>query len=288
MSASSPQSTRTPHGERLHARLAGRVEDGSLELPVLSDTATRVMAVCGDSRCDARGLAELIQRDPSLAGHVVRVANSAAYAPREPIVSVQQAVNRLGFATVCDIALAVSLQGKVFNIAGRERSVREMWVHSATAGAWAKEIARLKRRNVEGAFLSGLLHDIGRPVLLQAALEIAAEPDARACETDIQSSIDELHALVSAGLLARWSLPEWMASAVRWHHAPESAPAQPELAATVCLADLLAHKAMVRGAVEDEFWTNQPSLRVLGIYPDELAKLLEARDQVVRVAGALA
>ncbi len=54
-----------------------RLADKDLELPVLSDTAMQVLALADDEDCDARGLAELLARDQSLASHVLRVSNSA-------------------------------------------------------------------------------------------------------------------------------------------------------------------------------------------------------------------
>ena len=66
------------------------------------------MSLCSEETCDAARLAELITHDQALAGHVLGVSNSAAYAPKEPIVSLQQAVSRLGSDTVCEIAMAPS------------------------------------------------------------------------------------------------------------------------------------------------------------------------------------
>ena len=104
-----------------------------LELPFLPETAAEVVASCNSGDCDARELAELLQRDQSLASHVLRVANSAAYAPKEAIVSLQQATSRLGVATICEIAIAVSLHGNVFRVPGHKVRVRELWIHSATS-----------------------------------------------------------------------------------------------------------------------------------------------------------
>ena len=148
------------------------VAAGRLELPFLPTTATQVLGACNEGSCDARELSELIQTDQSLAGHVLRIANSAAYAPLEPIVSLQQATSRLGMQTMCEIALAVSMKGRVFKVPGYQTKVRAMWVHSAMAGCYAKEIARKIRHNVEGAFLCGLLHDVGKPVVMQGFLDI--------------------------------------------------------------------------------------------------------------------
>src|SRR5262245_19202607 len=101
--------------EALRARVAGE-----LDVPVLSTTATRVLANSRDENGDLDELTELIASDQSLAAHVLRVANSAGQAPLVPILSLHQAIGRLGLATVGDVAIAIALKERVFSVPGRE------------------------------------------------------------------------------------------------------------------------------------------------------------------------
>src|SRR5262245_51735897 len=94
----------------LHDILERHLEE-DLELPILPEAATRIVALCADEKTDAKAIEGVLERDPSLASHVLRVANSSAYAPKTPIVSLQQAVTRLGIGTLRNIVLAVSLEG---------------------------------------------------------------------------------------------------------------------------------------------------------------------------------
>jgi HD-like signal output (HDOD) protein len=252
---------------------------------MLPQSAAEVLNVCNDSSCDAARLAALIQRDQSLAAHTLHVSNSAAYAPREPIVSLQQAVSRLGFKTMRDIAVAVALRSKVFVLAGQEERLRAMWVHSALSGAWAKEIARVRRRNVEGAFLSGLLHDIGAAVVLQAALDLRRgqpAPD----ETQLDRLIQEFHGEVGGIVLTNWKLPDWMCAAARWHHDPEVAGEHAEYARTAQLADLLAHASETPDELTDSVLRTHPVLADLDLYDEETEVLFARRELVLRTAEA--
>ena len=271
---------------QVRAALAARIAAEELQLPMLPETAADVLNVCNDASCDASRLAGLIQRDQSLAAHTLQIANSAAYAPREPIVSLQQAVSRLGFKTMCDIAVAVAMRSKIFTLKGQEERLRTMWVHSAMSGAWAKEIARARRRNVEGAFLSGLLHDIGAPVVLQAALDLfraaRAEPD----ELLLDRLIHEFHAEVGGIVLTSWKLPDWMCSAVRWHHDPELSGEHVEYARTALLADLLAHASETPDEVTDGVLRTHPVLSDLDLYDDEADALFARREVVLKTAEA--
>lgn len=282
MTESAPPSRET----QLRAQLVQRIADGRLELPMLPQTAADVMTVCNDTSCDAARLAALIQRDQALAAHTLHVANSAAYAPREPIVSLQQAVSRLGFKTMCDIAVAVAMRSKIFVLKGQEERLRAMWVHSAASGAWAKEIARARRRNVEGAFLSGLLHDIGQPVVLQSALELSRGTGSAPAEDVLDALIQEFHTQVGGIVLESWKLPEWMCAAVRCHHDPETAGEHVDFARTAMLADLLAHASEHPDETADAVLRTHPVLADLGLYDEETDALFARRELVQKTAEA--
>jgi len=272
--------------DAVRAELRERVAQGSIEVPLLPQTASQVLEVCKDSSCDAQRLADMIQRDPALAGHVLAVANSASYAPRETIVSLPQAISRLGFRVICDIALAVALKGKVFAVKGQEQRVQSLWAHSAGTAAWAKEIARARRKNVEGAFLCGLLHDVGKPAVMQASLELFAQHGLDADDAALDAWALEFHTEVGALMLARWSFPEWMACAVRFHHDPAAAGEHVEQARTTQLADLLAHASVYPDPRADAVLAQHPALSDLGLYADEFQALLAKRGKVLELARA--
>jgi len=280
------ESAPPPRETELRAQLLQRIGERRLELPMLPQSAAEVLNVCNDASCDAARLAALIQRDQSLAAHTLHVANSAAYAPREPIVSLQQAVSRLGFKTMCDIAVAVALRSKVFVLQGQEERLRTMWVHSALSGAWAKEIARVRRRNVEGAFLAGLLHDIGSAVVLQSTLELWRGQHVAPDEAQLERLIQEFHAEVGGIVLTSWKLPDWMCAAVRWHHDPDLAGEHAEYARTAQLADLLAHASETPDELTDDVLRTHPVLADLELYEDETDELFARRERVLQTAEA--
>lgn len=279
----SPSAPQTELERLFEARMAA----GGLDLPLLSQTASEVIAVCNDTACDASKLSALIQRDQALAAHTLKVANSGAYAPREPIVSLQQAISRLGFKTMCDIAVAVSVRAKLSMPRGQESRMRSMWMHSTTAGAWAREIARLRRRNVEGAFLCGLLHDVGKPVVLKAAIELASQCQLAPTEDAFESLMIRFHEEAGSSVLAAWRLPEWMTVAVRYHHDPDSAPLEfVEFARTAQLADLLAHACQHPDAETYEVLAQHPVLSDLDLYAEDITALIEKQNIVCEVASA--
>ncbi len=257
-----------------------------LELPLLPEAAARVIALCEDEDADARSLEAVLERDPSLTACVLKVANSSMYASKEPIVSLQHAVSRLGMATVRNLALTHSLQGRVFEVPGHGALVHEIWVHCAVTAVFAREIGRKLRRNVEAAFLCGLVHDVGRPIVLQTALRM---PRAQGVltEAQLEAAMSAYHTGVGGRLVAAWGLADWTAAAVEHHHDPESAAPHEEEARITRLADLLAHWAITPGAGPEDFPVDDPVVAALNLYPEDLDALLALRERVLLASEAL-
>src|ERR1022692_2023770 len=155
----------------LHSQSARQYLHDSLGQPQHIAPLPRVCAelaqLTAQQAFDASQLARLIESDLALAGELMRVANSPAMRPRSAVVSLRQAVSWLGVAEVRNIALAVMLHGEVFIAPGHEPESEELWREAWLGGLWAKEIARLRRKHVETAFLAGLMHRAGAALALK-------------------------------------------------------------------------------------------------------------------------
>jgi len=269
----------------LHDILERHLEE-DVELPILPEASARIVALCADEKTDAKAIEAVLERDPSLASHVLRIANSSVYAPKEPIVSLQQAVSRLGLGTMRNIVLAVSLQGRVFKVPGHQARVRAIWIHCAVAAAFAREIARKLRKNVEGAFLCGLLHDVGRPIVLQATVDALAHRTKEALpEALLETAMNEFHEAMGAHMVAAWKLADWTAAVVAHHHEPAKAAPHDEEARITRLADLLSYWALDDTKSPEDFGTD-PVIEELNLYPEDVEKLLAYRGKALEFAEA--
>ncbi|MCC6672743.1 MAG: HDOD domain-containing protein [Planctomycetes bacterium] len=266
------------------ANLEQRLARGAFDLPLLPDVATQVLALVHAPGADAARLSAVLHRDAALAGHVLRVANSPLFMPRTQIVSLQQAVSRLGMRTLSEIVVTVSVQERVFRSARHQGLLRAEWRHSLAAAFFARELARLRRRNVEGAYLGGLLHDVGRPIALSLLSEAEQEGGVAFTPGQLEDGMQTFHVRLGTTLAERWGLPALVQAAIRWHHEPELAGEWSEVAMLACLADELA-QALV--GVEDPAQIarirQHPALDVLNVYPDEMEQLVQSRAQLAAV-----
>lgn len=273
--------------ESLHVELLQYIENGDLELPLLPSVVWQVMEMSTADDVDARKLSELIHSDQALAGHLLRIANSPAYMPRMPIVSLQQAVSRLGTTVLGEIAFSVSLQSRVFDVKGYEDELRTLWQHAVGTAAYAKEVARMRRSNVEGAFLCGLLHDIGKPVILQAMVDLQKTQHWDIEATAISAAMEAYHTHVGSLMAKAWSLPPHVSESIAYHHDYLVAPTCTEAVMITRLADSLSYHLMMPEIFDEQSVRHHPVLADLNFYPDDLESLLAKHDAVQQIVEAM-
>lgn len=274
--------------------LAAWIQQDKLELPSMPDTAAQVMDLSRQESTDARRLSEVIHGDQTIATSVLRVANSAAYVGQVPCSSLQQAIGRLGLQMITEIAMAVSLRGRLFRNDSCVELLAEQWRHSVLVGFFTKEIARMRRRNVEIAFLCGLLHDVGKAVLLNGADRVLAENDLELSQAELVRAVHEQHVAAGRLLAARWQLPEQIAEAIVCHHEPNAAEQHADMAMMVQLADLLGHLTQpgrydveVGVAVAEDELRGHDVLVGLNIYQDQFDSLLALRQRAQEITEGL-
>lgn len=276
----------------LHGLVAERLGTGAIALPLLPQVANQVLALTSQPTVDALQLSNLIHRDPALAGQVLRIANSPAYMPSMPIVSLQQAVARLGMEAVTEIVLAASLQSGTFKVPGYEAELKRLWRHAVASGVFAKEIARLLRSNVESAFLCGLLHAVGKPALLQVISDAqrsraAAAGHRHVSGEELAALLNEFHRGVGMRIAATWGLPQPVLNAISWYADFEAATAGRREAAVSLLADLFATDLGDPAPTFEAALRRHAVIAELNLYPDDVAQLLAKRSGVARTVESM-
>ncbi len=266
----------------LRDELEQRLGHGEIALPVLPDVAARVLALASREDCSLEDLTDVLRNDPSMAGRMLEIANSAAYSPKVRIVSLQQAVSRLGASTIRDIALVISCKSRVFKVRGATTKVREIFRHSVATAVVAQEIARTRRDSVEEAFVGGLLHDVGQPLLFQEIADIQEALQTTVDPLRESALVDELHAALGAKLAKRWKLPPRTMRAIRDHHDPGADGA----ACAISLADSIAHVFLTETDAGD--LAQLPTVAALNLYPDDVGALLARRHAVLEAVQAYA
>ena len=141
--------------------LLQRLESG-YSLPVLSLVAIRLVELASDEECSVNDLVSLIEKDPSLAIRLLKVANSAFFRTAEPATTLRQAVIRIGFQQLRIMALSLSFRDTfpMGTIGGFD--YERFWRASLYRALMAKSLAeQIGTCNPEEAFVAGLTLGVG-------------------------------------------------------------------------------------------------------------------------------
>lgn len=261
-----------------------RIQQGNIDVPMLPEVASKVVRISNDPKSDASLLAKLIQSDQPLAGHVMRIANSALYSPSSSMVSMQQAITRLGMRVVADIALAASVNSKMFNAPGYEQYIQSELQFSLAAGLWSKEVARACRRNVEAAFLAGLLHDIGRPVVIQVVSDMAKDLKIQVSKESMLELEQYFHRALGARVVVQWGMPSLVCDVVSWFDdytmAKQNAEQTMIVAAGAQFARCFYKNTSSHKKITQTDLLASEVLADLNLYPQDVEDLAEKQDLI--------
>jgi HD-like signal output (HDOD) protein len=274
--------------EELRSLIADQLKRDNLNLPLLPVVANQVLMLSSDPNADATKLSTLIQQDQALAGKILHIANSPAYLPRSPIVSLQQAIAWLGLSMLAGLAFSISVQKGVFTIKGYEKEVRTLWHQALATGLYGKEIARRIRHNVENAFLCGLLHTIGKPLVLHLVITSEQSPQVRPSWALMESLIQEWHISAGVKLAEVWKLPEPVQETIRLYsdQTVHQATSPTKGAIITCLADHLASWLLDPSLHDEEQIRALPIVQTLNFYPEDMTALFEQRDTIQHAVEA--
>ena len=267
------------------------------DLPPLSVTANRLLALLSDPDLDICDLAGVVDQDPPLAARIVGLANAAYFSPRAPVVNVYQAILRvLGLNFVRNLALGLVVAGSFDPRRCPGFDVRRYWFEALSAGLLAHTLAvkapAADRPASDVYYLGGLLHNIGFLFLAHARPQETAavfvekrhDPDRPLLDL-FRAAVGITPAEAGGWLAVRWSLPAVLADVITAMELPVALGDYRQPAAVIRAASRMARScsaddtplpdrpvghflglgldARIADAVETDFLQRCPELRAL-------------------------
>lgn len=248
-------------------------------LPPFSASLNQLLAILLRPNVQLHEVGSCVERDALLSAYMLRIVNSAAYALRVQVTSVTHACSILGIQRIRNLALALSVSQH-----WRRFRVPKWWSqkrfneHSLATAILADRLAvELQVIHTESAFVAGLLHDVGKllivvthPQAAEATAVIAARGQASAIEME-QEVFGIDHAELSALALDKWKVDAAVQAAARFHHDPDKFPGVwrerglPSLAHVLAEADAFVNRAGmgVLPPLDPPTWETYPSLKGL-------------------------
>lgn len=244
--------------------LRARILD-AVDVPTLPSTLAQIREVMSRSDAGVADVAEIVAQDPPVAAKVLRLANTAYYAPRERIATIGHAAAVLGMSVLENLVLQVTLVEAFASLDGK--TVEDLWVHSVLVARTTQEIVKRSRMPdalplvPEELYTCGLLHDIGKFVMLGSLghdyLTVLQRARDSLRESYLQERVDlgYNHTEVGAVMAHLWRFPPGIVEAIELHHSPRILlRARPHVAVVVLadqIADLVHQRALRRTVTPD-------------------------------------
>jgi len=261
----------------LKEQIAQYIGQSGLQLPMFNAVALELQGALKDENATPASMEAILAKDPALAGQVLRMANSSAFAGLAQIATMRQALMRLGMTQVARLALAAAqlslYRSKSPLISGYMGNLWRQAYACARGASWLAE--RCGRPGIaESAFLAGLLHDIGKLLILRALEEIVERNGAQPMAGSlVEEVVESLHSEIGYELMKKWNLPEAYCVVGRDHHL-ERFDASQVLIGIVRLMDQVCAKMGIGGDADpDMVPAASPEAQSLGMTEIQLAEL---------------
>jgi putative nucleotidyltransferase with HDIG domain len=213
---------------------------GKITPPVMAPVVREVQSVIKRTNSTADDVVSVIERDPVISLRLISVANSPVYRGIQEIRSIREAIPRMGLKEALNIIIAISNKSLYTTDRVQFRILMDkLWVHSLASAYGSKLIAeKLKLEDSEKFFLMGLVHDIGKSLLLKAFTDISELKDLGM--DVIQANIQQGHLSIGGVLLRRWGFDDIFIKVVIMHEGHEMTPETEKEILVIHLANMLA------------------------------------------------
>jgi putative nucleotidyltransferase with HDIG domain len=245
--------------KELEQILLKKIAEDKLSLPTIPAVALRVLELLKDPEVPFKQAAQIMEQDPVLAARALRMATSAAFAAGTRKVTLGEALTRLGSKTLKSLLVEASAQ-KLFmsrdaKIAG---ALKRLWEHSVAVGTLARDIMALSgQTDSEAAYLAGLLHDVGKPIVAAVLLEAERQMTELYNRAFIDSGdwlevVGRIHRPIGVSLAEKWQLPDAVSKCVKESTEYDNSDRN-SLVNAVCFANALSKKiGIYAGPVAEE------------------------------------
>lgn len=215
--------------EAITTKIKQQIINAIHDIPTFPDHILVLLQLCRNKEVEIKDITMTLMRDPALSADVLKLANSAGFVPGKRVNNLSEAVMTIGLKNLESLLITISAR-KILD--DRFQKFEQIWEHCNRVASYARTIATKYKMNtiIEQVSLCGLLHDLGKIVLLSVDLDVTqwiaklvSDRRIRTSTVMEEISIGISHSGIGELIASKWQLPEYLIEAIRHHHAPLSA-----------------------------------------------------------------
>jgi HD-like signal output (HDOD) protein len=210
--------------------------------PTLPAVAMELMHLSQQPDVDFADVVKLLEQDSMIAGRILKLVQSPIYSGANKLTSLHDALVRLGLRTLRDLVMEIAMNLKVFKSIDYGDTMELLRSHSTMTAHLSKKICKYTSIEGEFAFMAGLLHDVGIAGTLLALSDRKGKRRTPPDLVAIWPAVDRVHERAGEIIAKHWNLPADITLAISAHHQVMIQGTAHPLAATIALADDLAHE----------------------------------------------
>lgn len=211
--------TRKSEENNLVEDLIYKLKNDKLDFSTMPQLGYKIIELLKNDNTPLKKVNELIEKDPGIFSRILKSANSAVYAAGKPVYSPKDAILRIGIKRTINYVLLIS-SARLFSHPDPNYSIllKSVLEHSICTAICAREISiEVNYPNPDNLFAFGLLHDIGKVLLLRILNQLSKQRDLSDPEI-LTNIMTQLHTKFGASLMKKWNFPADFHEAVLCHH----------------------------------------------------------------------
>ena len=258
--------------------LADRLKNDKIKFPIMPDIAIKIDNLLKENKdTSISEICEIIKSDPAVTMRLISISNSTYYRGSVSIKNLEEAITRIGLKDTQNYLLLLTTRTLFdsdtppFN-----KLLDSLWIHSLATAEAARLLGKLlKYPDLNHLFTLGMLHDMGKLLLLQVLFELHHN-GRNMDETNIMEILDAQHMAFGASLMRKWNMPSEFSYTAEQHHTIAEGAKYSQSFLIVCLANLITRLPgfSLKEDAGDDLENTYPA-RSLGIDTDAIQTIIE-------------
>ena len=243
--------------------------DGIPDIPTLPNIVIQVNKMLQDYDTSIKKLGTIIEKDQAMVTKILRLVNSTFYGFRSKITNIPHAIIILGFNTIRNAVVSVSI---IKTFSGKDIcegfEIEDFWKHSIAVAVTSRYLAEQSRLDSpDDCFVSGLLHDIGKVVLSQYFTDLFALVWKSVTEDNIsfyeaeRKLLPVTHTQIGGHLTRKWQFPVSLTDSITYHHQIRNTVSNINQLVIIHTADIIVNNVKVGSEITPDFSYLDPEAR---------------------------